>query len=144
MEQKALLAPAAVLILWTGLMLLWFSYQRFSSVAKLPADRPPAKRGIRGVDFDHLLPDRAQWASHNYTHLLEQPTIFYAVVLILATTGGATGTAIMLAWAYVAIRIVHSIWQALVNKVSVRALLFVASSLCLIGLAIIAVVHTLS
>jgi hypothetical protein len=144
MEQKALLAPAAVLVLWTCIMLLWLAYNRFSSVAKLKGQLPPIPQGVRGADIDPHLSDRAKWASHNYTHLVEQPTIFYAVVLILATTGGATATTIALAWAYTGLRIAHSIWQALVNGVNVRFPLFLASSICLIALAIIAVLHTFS
>jgi hypothetical protein len=138
---NAQLAPAAVLVLWTTVMLLWLAYNRFSSVAKMRGQLPKAPQGVRGPDIDPLLPDRAKWASHNYTHLLEQPTIFYAVVLILAVSQGASATTIALAWAYVGLRIVHSLWQALVNDVRVRFALFLMASLCLIALAVIAVRH---
>jgi hypothetical protein len=144
MEQKALLAPAAVLVLWTCVMLLWLAYSRFSSLAKLRGQLPETPRGVRGGEIDPLLPDQAKWASHNYTHLLEQPTIFYAVVLILATTGAATNATVALAWGYTGLRIAHSIWQVLVNQVQIRFLIFLASSICLIMLALIAVQHTLS
>jgi hypothetical protein len=144
MDMKAQLAPAAVLVLWTTLMLLWLAYNRFSSVAKLKGKLPPTPRGVRGADIDPHLSDWAKWASHNHTHLHEQPTIFYAVVLILAVSGGATSLTIGLAWAYTGLRIAHSLWQALVNNVNVRFPLFLAASLCLIILAIITVQHTLT
>ena len=82
------------------------------------------------------------WKSHNYTHLMEQPTIFYPAVIILAIMG-ATGLDVGLAWAYVAIRIVHSLWQASVNRIPVRAALFFVSSFVLIALAVRALVATL-
>ena len=50
---------------------------------------------------------------------------------------------VVLAWSYVMIRIVHSLWQALVNKLPVRITLFTLSTLCLLVLAIRAVMATL-
>jgi hypothetical protein len=83
------------------------------------------------------------WKSHNYTHLMEQPTIFYPAVIILAIMG-ASSLDVGLAWAYVALRIVHSLWQATVNRLPVRASLFFVSSFILIALAIRALLATLS
>ena len=83
------------------------------------------------------------WKSHNYTHLMEQPTIFYPAAIILAIMG-ATSLDVGLAWAYVAIRIVHSLWHALVNRIPVRASLFFISTLVLIALAIRALMATLA
>ena len=90
-----------------------------------------------------MMPQKVNWKSHNYTHLMEQPTIFYAAVVILALTGDGSGINVGFAWAYVAIRIVHSIWQATVNIIAVRITLFTLSTLCLWVLAINAVRATL-
>lgn len=43
----------------------------------------------RGNDLDGVLPAEMQWKTHNYNHLMEQPTIFYALVGIFVI-GGAT------------------------------------------------------
>ena len=68
---------------------------------------------------------------------MEQPTIFYATVAILAIANAGGGTNTTLAWAYTGLRIVHSIWQATVNTViPVRFGLFVLSTFCLLALAI--------
>ena len=83
------------------------------------------------------------WKAHNFTHLMEQPTIFYPVVIILALAGPTIGDA-RLAWAYVALRVVHSIWQATINTIPVRASLFFISTFVLIALAVRAVIATLS
>jgi hypothetical protein len=144
MDVKAQLAPAAVLVLWTTLMLFWLAFNRFTSVAKLRGQLPRTPSGARGQDIDPHLSDRAKWASHNYTHLLEQPTIFYAVVLIIAVNSTGSSTTIWLAWAYTGLRIAHSIWQALVNQLPIRFALFLASSFCLVALAVIAVRDTLA
>jgi hypothetical protein len=142
-ETRALLAPAAVLALWTLVMVFWLAATRFSAVKQVRDKLPPIPQGVRGGEIEAHLPPRATWASHNYTHLLEQPTLFYAVVVILAMVNGATETNILLAWAYTGLRIVHSLWQVLVNDVRVRFLLFLASTVCLIVLAVSAVRLTL-
>ena len=133
--QAQILAPAAVLVLWSLVMLVWLAATRLPPIFKQPGGMAAAKPGGRGADLEGVLPDSVNWKSHNYTHLMEQPTIFYATVVILALMG-ASATDVMLAWAYVAIRIVHSIWQATVNVVSVRFALFILSTVCLLVLAI--------
>ena len=75
---------------------------------------------------------------------MEQPTLFYAVVAILALAGAGDGLNAQLAWGYAGLRIAHSLWQSLVNTIPVRFTLFLASSLCLTVLAINAVRVTLA
>lgn len=135
--QAQMLAPAAVLVLWSLVMLFWTAGTRLPAIARnggLGAARP----GGRGQDLEGVLPDQIQWKSHNYTHLMEQPTVFYPAVVILALMG-ATATDIKLAWAYVGLRIVHSLWQATVNTIPVRFTLFLLSTVCLLLLAVQAV-----
>lgn len=139
--QTQMLAPAAVLILWTLIVLLWIIPSRFGSLAKVDKSALPRKKGVRGQDLEGVIPDRANWPAHNHTHLHEQPTLFYAVSVILALSGAAA-LDVTLAWIYVGTRIAHSLWQILVNKVPVRFVLFLAGSLVLIALAIRAVMAT--
>ena len=137
--EKAILAPAAVLVLWTLLMLIWMLVVRMSAMKTIGIDITKVTGG-KGTDADGILPAQAQWKAHNYNHLHEQPTIFYATVLILAVVGGVTQTAIVLAWAYAGLRIAHSLWQSTINKVSIRFLLFILSSFCLLVLSISAII----
>lgn len=141
--QAQILAPAAVLVAWTLMVLVWIIPARFGAVAKM-ADKSvlPNKVGLRGNDLEGVLPDKANWPAHNHTHLHEQPTLFYATVVILALTGpGALDVA--LAWGYTGLRILHSLWQNLVNTIPVRFTLFITSTLVLAVLAIRAVMATL-
>lgn len=140
--QAQILAPAAVLVCWTLVVLLWMGRARFAALKAAGVDLTKAKPGGRGQDLNGVLPDVVNWKAHNYSHLTEQPTLFYAAVTILAIMG-ASGMDVVLAWAYVAIRIVHSLWQATVNRVPVRFRLFLLSSLCLIALAVRAASVTL-
>ena len=139
--QAQMLAPAAVLVAWTLIMLLWTAGSRVPALSKMGGLKN-AKPGGRGQDLEGVLDDRINWKSHNYSHLVEQPTLFYAVSLIIALLG-PDPTSVLVAWIYVAIRILHSLWQALVNVVSIRFLLFLLSTIALIVLTVRALSLTL-
>ena len=135
MQPSPILGPIVALVAWSLVMMLWMAATR------LPAMRRKGIRigtlvGGRGADLDGVLEDSIQWKSHNYAHLMEQPTIFYAVALSLALMDQGDGLNLTLAWIYVGLRIVHSLVQAIFNRVLVRFLLFLLSSLALVGLTI--------
>lgn len=133
--DTSILVPAAALAVWSMVMLLWMAATRLPALAKLKMD-PEKSRGGRGVDLDGVLPPAIQWKSHNYNHLMEQPTVFYAVVIMMALISAAAQLDVWLAWAYVIIRVVHSLWQALVNTIPVRLTLFTLSSIALTILSV--------
>ena len=139
--QAQMLAPAAVLVVWTLIVLFWIVPVRFGAIAKVDKSSLSGKQGGRGQDLEGVIPDKANWPSHNHTHLHEQPTLFYAVVVMLAIVGPAAMD-VLIAWVYVGLRIVHSLWQILVNKLPLRFALFLLSSFALIALAIRAVMAT--
>lgn len=136
-----MLAPAAVLIAWSLLILFWMAFTRLPALSKA-GGLGAAKPGGRGQDLEGVIPDKINWKSHNYAHLMEQPTLFYAASVIIALLG-ATALDTVFAWIYVGLRIVHSIWQATVNVVKIRFLLFLLSTVALIYLAYRALALTL-
>lgn len=140
--QAQMLAPAAVLVAWSLVMLFWMAGTRLPAMSKVTGGLGKAKPGGRGQDLEGVLDDRVNWKAHNYAHLMEQPTLFYAVSLIIALLG-ATASDVLAAWVYVVVRIIHSIWQATVNVVAVRFLLFLISTVALVVLAIHALMLTL-
>jgi hypothetical protein len=133
--HSEILKPVVVLIAWTMIMLLWMLATRMPAMKASGIDLNRLV-GTKAADADKGLPREVQWKAHNYNHLMEQPTLFYAVCGVIALTGTGDGVNAWIAWAYVAIRIAHSIWQARVNKVSVRFVLFLASSLALAALTL--------
>lgn len=141
--NSPILAPAAVLILWSMVILVWMAGTRLPAMSKIGMDLSKAPPGGRGVDIDPNVPPTVAWKSHNYAHLMEQPTLFYATVGILALAGAGAGLNTTLAWAYVGLRILHSLWQVLVNTIPIRFGLFLLSSICLFALAINAARATL-
>lgn len=82
------------------------------------------------------LPPNVRWKGDNYNHLMEQPTIFYAVSLALAVAGAGHGVNATLAWLYVILRVVHSFVQVTVNHIMTRFLAFILSSFVLLALAV--------
>ncbi|MEM7294769.1 MAG: MAPEG family protein [Pseudomonadota bacterium] len=139
MNSPDILGPAAVLVLWSLVVLMWMTVTRLKAFSAAGVNLAEAPVGGRYSDFESEMPAKINWVSHNYTHLMEQPTIFYAVIAVLALAGDTSGLSLILAWAYVGLRIIHSLWQGLSNVVMVRATLFFLSTLCLWGLAINAV-----
>ena len=139
MNVPPILGPAAVLGLWSLVVLAWMVATRFPAFKKAGSAVGKAPRGVRYSDIEHKMPAKVNWVSHNYTHLMEQPTIFYGVIAILAIAGDSSAVNLAAAWAYVGLRIVHSLWQGLVNIVKIRIMIFTASTLCLWVLAINAV-----
>lgn len=135
----SILAPAAVLILWSVFVLFWMVATRFVAFKKAGIDPATAKPGGRYQDLEPGLPPSVNWKSHNYTHLMEQPTLFYATLIILCLTGEGSGINLALAWAYVVLRVIHSLWQSIVNTLPTRIALFATSTTCLAILAINAV-----
>jgi hypothetical protein len=140
--QAQMLAPAAALIVWSLIVLMWMTITRFAAFGQAGVDLGKAPPGGRGVNLEGVLPDKTNWKAHNFTHLMEQPTIFYPAVVILAVMG-ASAVDVWLAWAYVALRVVHSLWQVTINRIPVRASLFFVSTLVLITLAVRALLATL-
>lgn len=135
MIGMAILQPLVVLMAWTMVMWLWMYATRIPAMNAAKVD-PDAMVRDPDASLDQALPASVQWKAHNYNHLHEAPTLFYAVGLVLAIIGQGEGLNATLAWAYVGLRVVHSIVQATVNKVMVRFVLFALSSLTLIALIV--------
>jgi hypothetical protein len=128
MQPSPLLGPVVALVAWSIVMLFWLA------VARGPYVRGRLPDGTRGADVERDHPGKPNWPAHNYQHLMEQPTIFYAIVFALILMGFDHSINVYLAWGYVGLRIVHSIVQATVNVVRIRFLIFALATLCLIGL----------
>jgi hypothetical protein len=129
LEPSPILVPVISLVSWTMVMWSWMYVTRIPAIQKAKMVlNPQAPRG----EQMSTLPPSVRWKADNYNHLFEHPTIFYALALSLAMLGEGSGTNLMLAWAYVGLRVAHSVFQATVNKIEVRFVLFFLSSLLLL------------
>ena len=136
MEYSRILAPIVALVAWSLIMLLWLAVARRRAFAAMGISWGTIPRGSRGANLDGKAPDEAQWPAHNYMHLMEQPTVFYAIALTLALMDMGGGINLYLAWGYVGLRIIHSIVQATINIVQIRFTIFALATLCLLGLTV--------
>ncbi len=127
--MKPALLPVFALITWTFVMWFWMFATRVPAMQKANI-KPDSIKG--GEDLRSRLPASVMNVSDNYNHLHEQPTLFYALAFYLALAGGADAINVYLLWGYVILRVVHSLIQATFNKVTLRFLVFLLSSLCLI------------
>jgi hypothetical protein len=128
-----ILQPVVALVLWTFVMWAWLYVTR---IPAMRAARAPMDPAMSAADLNAVIPPRVRWKADNYNHLHEQPTLFYAVALVLAVAGHGDGLSLWLAWAYVAIRVAHSLIQALGNVIILRWAVFMLGSLVLLALSL--------
>ena len=132
-NPQPMLGPVIALVAWTAIVWFWMYATRIPAIlkARMRLD-PEVPRGEQMAQ----LPARVRWKADNYNHLMEQPTLFYATALALSVLGEQSMLALGLAWAYVGLRVVHSLWQVLVNHILTRFALFSISSLVLFALVV--------
>jgi hypothetical protein len=143
MTHQDILHPVVALAAWTMIMWIWMYVTRIPAMSAAKVD-PDSLVQQGAKTLGDLLPAKVQWKADNYNHLHEAPTVFYAVAIVLAMLDQGNGMNAMIAWAYVFLRVIHSVFQATVNKVVIRFVLFILSSLALMALvlhAYLAVIH---
>ena len=134
-EHSPILAPIVAMVAWSLVMWAWMYATRIPAMNAAKIDTMNLVGGS-GADLKKAIPAQAQWPADNYNHLMEQPTLFYAIALVLALLGAGGGVNLMIAWAYVALRVAHSLVQATFNRVIIRFAIFSLSTLCLIALTL--------
>ena len=71
-----ILAPVTALLLLTCAMWAWMYITRIPAIRKAGMELDPSlPKGQQMAE----LPATVRWKADNYNHLLEQPTLFYAV-----------------------------------------------------------------
>jgi len=133
--HSEILGPMVALVAWTLVMQVWMIATRLPAMKAAGLDLRTLV-GTKAADADRGLPPQVQWKAHNYNHLMEQPTLFYAICAVIALTGTGDGVNAAIAWVYVVLRMIHSLVQATSNKVGVRFMLFIASSIALAALTL--------
>jgi hypothetical protein len=133
MSHCTLFAPLITLVLWTFVMWAWLYATRIPAIRKnrIRLDPTQSKEA-----FNAQIPPQTRWKADNYNHLLEQPTLFYAVTLSLVVLGASDAINTALAWSYVALRVAHSLVQATTNIILIRFSIFIVSSIVLLALTL--------
>ena len=127
MEETAILSP-----------MLALAFLTFVIGALVPIRRFSKKHKLTQADFElgesARVPAVVSLPNRNFASLFEAPVLFYPAMLAFYVTATADAVAVGLAWAYVALRAVHSIVHVTSNIVRWRALAFSLSMLALMGL----------
>lgn len=139
MRSLEILGPCCALAAWTFIVLLLIPFVRVRSVRRREIDANDFKFGESPA-----VPPSVSIPNRNYMNLLELPMLFYVVCLILFVTAGASRFAVFLAWAYVALRVVHSLIHLTYNHVLHRLSAFALSNAVLVSLWVIAGEHVAS
>ena len=126
MRQELIFGPMAALVAVTFAVMLVMPFRRF---------RAAFARQVTAEDFrlgeSARVPPEAAVVNRNYMNLLEAPVLFYAVCLAFYAAGEADRTALGLAWAYVALRALHTGVHLTYNDVMHRLAAFALSNLVL-------------
>ncbi len=144
--NSAILQPVVALAAWTMIIWIWMYATRLPAMGRAGIDAKNMVGSSGGGLRSELIAkgeERASWVADNYNHLHEAPTVFYAVAIVLAMIGQGDNLNATIAWAYVALRIAHSLLQIFSNRVIVRFMLFALSTLALIMLVVHAVMSVL-
>lgn len=144
--NSAILGPVVVLAAWTMVVWVWMYATRLPAMGRAGIDAKNMVGSTGGGLRNELIAkgeQRASWVADNYNHLHEAPTVFYAVSIVLAIIGQGDNLNATIAWAYVALRIAHSLVQIFSNRVIIRFMLFALSTLALIMLVVHAVMAVL-
>lgn len=141
MSKSPMLLPVITLIAWSMVMLIWMFVTRVPAIIK--SKMRLNRFSPRGEQMNSLPPE-VRWKADNYNHLMEQPTLFYGIALVLVFLGVGDGLNLILAWAYVGLRIIHSLIQATVNIVMYRFVVFLLSSIVLMVMTGNALIEYLS
>jgi hypothetical protein len=131
--RSPLLAPVVALVLWSFVMCAWLYATRIPAIRQRKIVYDPHRPA---EEFHAQLPAEVRWKADNYNNLMEQPTLFYAVALTLALLGADASLNTGLAWLYVALRVAHSLVQAMINIVMLRFAIFMAATLVLLVMSI--------
>ncbi len=131
--NSPILAPVVALVLWTFVMWVWLYATRIPVIRK--AGQPLNPNATR-EEFNAMIPASVRWKADNYNHLMEQPTLFYAIALTLVLLGVGEGLNANLAWVYVGLRVVHSLVQATTNIIMLRFSIFMIASLVLLAMTV--------
>jgi len=130
--MTGMLTPILALVAWTLIVWIWMYALRIPAMQAAKLDPQEA----RHPGSLNILPTAARQVADNYNHLMEQPTIFYALALAVQVAGLSDSFNVMLAWIYVGLRVVHSLVQNTVNIVPLRFLVFSLATIALMVMAV--------
>lgn len=120
MNGEAIFWPMLVQVLLTFFIYALVSFRRISAINSGQAK--PADYKIPTIE-----PDASATAARNLINQFELPVLFYAACLVLFVLGAVGQAAVLVAWAFTFVRIVHAYIHVTTNRLRFRRPLFITS-----------------
>jgi hypothetical protein len=124
-----LVYPMAAMVLLTFIILIKMFRGRVRAVRAGDADAGYYKTYQEGKE-----PREVAQLSRHLVNMFESPTLFYAACIAGMVTGQNAALLIVLAWAYVAMRIVHAYIHTGINSLPPRIKVYFSSWLVLLAM----------
>ena len=126
--NEAIFGPMLALMVLTLLVWTWMYHKRLSYIIRNKVRARDLRTPMHGAK---IFPEDVIYPGLNLSNLFELPVLFYALCVYLYVTGSVDSLYVILAWAFVAGRAVHSLVHATVNDVNVRFLVYMLASFVL-------------
>ncbi len=120
--NSSIVYPMFTLFVFTHLVMIYMFVTRVRAVK----NGEVSAKYFKTYDVGEV-PRYIKQASRHYTNLMEVPVLFYIACAILCFKGEASDFQLALAWAFVALRILHGIVHMGSNKILPRVLFFALS-----------------
>ena len=122
-----ILQPILFMGMLSLVMMLLMYATRIPAAKVLEAEGVDLQKLSHPAQLGGVFPSKVERFADNYNHQWEQPTLFYAVALVVWALGHTDALHLYAAWAYCGLRLLHSIVQVTINHVWVRFSLFFLS-----------------
>ena len=126
MVSNAIFLPAVVMVVLT-FVVWWRMY--LTRIGQMKRERIHPQSVATSAQAAAKLTDSC--AADNFRNLFELPVLFYLALLVAAQAGLTSTTVLVLAWLFVALRVLHSWIQCTYNKVMHRFKVYVAGGMVL-------------
>jgi hypothetical protein len=129
MRAEAIFGPVCILALWTIAILALTGYRRVHGtvIGRIP-------QGAFKLGESPEVPPDVTLLNRNLMNLLEMPVLFYVVCVALYVTRQVEPGMLVLAWAYVLLRVVHSLIHTTTNRILQRLASFAVSNFVLLAI----------
>lgn len=127
--NSLLVYPMAAMVLLTFVILITMFRRRVSAVRAGSVDATYYKTYQGSVE-----PRETAALSRHFVNLFEAPVLFYVACVTAMVTGISGALIIILAWAYVALRVVHTIIHIGSNRIPYRIMAYFCSWLVLLAM----------
>ena len=126
MAQSVIFQPVIAMLILTGLVWLLLFIRRMGYLGKQKIDAQQLKTPQQVAA---LIPDDVNAPANNFKNLFEMPVVFYTICVVAFELGKVDGLLLNCAWAFVVLRVIHSLVHCTYNRVNHRFIAYLGASI---------------